>query len=91
MLVKSSRITFLGTPEFKAALEERARSEGISVGELVRRQFEDKPSEEEIMLQALCKELQVTVAEAKVALDEGLSEVQAALAESRIGSDQEAS
>lgn len=88
--MKSARITFLGTPKFKAALEERAKTEGISVGELVRRQFEDKPSEEEVMLQALSNELLSAVAEAKTALSEGLAEVQATLAESRIGSDEEA-
>lgn len=83
--MKSARITFLGTPEFKAALETRAKEEGMSVGELVRRQFEGKPSEEEVMLQVLSNELLSTVAEARIVLNEGLAEAQAALAESRIG------
>lgn len=75
--MKSERITFLGTSEFKATLQSQASAAGISVGELVRRQFERSPDED--VLKALTTELKGAVAEARDVLAEGLAEVHAAL------------
>ena len=45
--MKTARITFLSTPEFKTGLEKLARKDEISVGELVRRKFSLVPNAEE--------------------------------------------
>ncbi|MEW6353457.1 MAG: hypothetical protein AB1469_04045 [Pseudomonadota bacterium] len=81
--MKSERITVLGTPRFKAFLEEQAKKEKISVSELVRRRCEGRPSQDEEMLTLLAAELKRSVGEAKRSLAEGLSDVRAALAEAR--------
>lgn len=70
--MKSERITFLGTREFKTFLSDEADKEGISVGELVRRRCIQAPSEDELVLAALASELTKAVAEAKQSLEEGL-------------------
>lgn len=79
--MKTERITFLGTSEFKAALQSEASAAGISVGELVRRQFERQYSPDEVILKALTAELKGAVAAARQGLAAGLSELQAALRE----------
>lgn len=77
--MKTARITFLGSDEFKAELERRASAKGISVGELIRRQFDRKPSEEDRLLSALAEELKRSAAEARTALSDALAEVEQTL------------
>lgn len=77
--MKSKRITFLGTPEFKDFLAEEAEKEGVSVGELVRRRCERAPSEDEVLLAGLAAELTKAVADAKQSLEEGLQAAQEVL------------
>lgn len=79
--MKTERITFLAAPEFKAFLAAEAVREGLSVGELVRRRCERRPSEDEVALAALTAELRKAVAAAKDALRDGLHEVQGTLHE----------
>jgi len=81
--VKSERITILGTPEFKTFLSREAKKEGISVSELVRQRCKGKPEshEQEEVLAAMVKELQVAVAKANASMDKGLKNAESALAE----------
>ena len=79
--MNSQRVTFLATPEFKAFLVEEAKREGVSVGELVRRRCEQRPSDDEAALAALTIELRGAVGEAKKALKDGLDETHAVLRE----------
>jgi hypothetical protein len=81
--MKTARITFLGSPQFKANLERRARSARVSVGELIRTQFEAKPSADEALLVALTKELRAAVEAARQAVAQAVVETDAALAEFR--------
>ena len=77
--MKTARITFLSTPEFKTGLEKRARRDEISVGELVRRQFTVVPGAEEQELAELAIAVTINAAAAKAALADGLAEVEQAL------------
>ncbi|WP_146131935.1 hypothetical protein [Chromobacterium amazonense] len=79
--MKTERITFLGSPEFKTFLAEEAAKEGISVGELVRRRCEGAPTDDETLLAAMAAELTRAVADAKQSLEDGLSAVREALGE----------
>ncbi|MHB1201701.1 MAG: hypothetical protein ACYCZC_00980 [Acidithiobacillus sp.] len=81
--MKSARITFLGTQEFKVSIERQAAAQGISVGELVRRRFDRAQTEDEQVLAALAEELRRSVAEARAMLSDGLAEADLALAEFR--------
>lgn len=46
--MKTKRIEFVASPEFKARLQEVAAIEGVSVGELTRLQFETSDEEKEL-------------------------------------------
>lgn len=77
--MKTARITFLGSDRFKAQLEKEAKQQKISVAELIRKQFDRGPNEEEQLLLALAKELKRSTAEARTALNEALKEVKKTL------------
>lgn len=81
--MKTARITFLSTPEFKTGLEKMARRDEISVGELVRRKFSVVPSAEEQELAELVMAVKINAAAAKAALADGLAEVEQALLQLR--------
>lgn len=77
--MKTARITFLGSDRFKAQLEREAKQQKISVAELIRKQFDRAPNEEEQLLLALAKELKRSTAEARATLNEALKEVKKTL------------
>ena len=84
MPAKEARITFLGTPEFKAFLEAEARREGISLSELIRRRCQaERVSEEEQVLAALIPQVQAATERARCTLNRGLGDAEAALQELR--------
>lgn len=76
--MKSERITFLASPEFKANLVRMASRQRTSVGELIRVRFERAQdavqATEENELRALTAALRAAVVEARVSLREGLAE-----------------
>jgi hypothetical protein len=76
--MKSERVTFLTAPEFKSSLQQQATAQGISVGELVRRQFEQTAEEAE--LAALAKQLKSAVRDTQSALQEANRNVAETLA-----------
>ena len=77
--MKTERVTLLTSPEFKAFLGAEAQREGVSVGELVRRRCEGRPSADEAALAALTAELRAAVREAKKSLGGALDEAHAIL------------
>ena len=77
--MKTERVTLLTSPEFKAFLGAEAQREGVSVGELVRRRCEGRPSADETALAALTTELRAAVREAKKSLGGALDEAHAIL------------
>lgn len=81
--MKSERITFLATPEFKANLARLAAQQHTSVGEVIRGRFEqpvDLPTlAQETELRALVADLRAATAEVQVGLREGLAEAQQTL------------
>jgi hypothetical protein len=79
--MKTERVTLLTSPDFKAFLNAEAHREGVSVAELVRTRCERRPSDEEVMLAELTRELQRSVDVAKRSLKSGLDEAQAVLQE----------
>ncbi|MBA2721866.1 MAG: hypothetical protein H0U56_02995 [Methylibium sp.] len=79
--MRTERITFLSTPQFKALLVEQAKREEVSVAELVRRRFEQHPTDEEAALLSLASEVRKAVTEAKVSLQGGLVEAREVLKE----------
>jgi hypothetical protein len=81
--MKTERVTLLTSPDFKAFLSAEAQREGVSVAELVRTRCERRPTVEESVLAGLTSELNRAVAEAKIALKDGLDEAQAVLSELR--------
>lgn len=78
--MKSERITFLATPEFKANLTRLASRENTSVGEVIRGRFErardDSTAAQESELRALTADLHIAIAEAQASLRDGLSEAE---------------
>jgi hypothetical protein len=82
-MMKSERISVLGTPEFKAFLAREAEKEGISISELVRRRCEGVPSEDEALLMRMAEELKQAVAQAKRSLHEGIQAVKETLAKTQ--------
>ena len=85
--MKSERITFLATPEFKANLTQLAVRENTSVGEVIRGRFEraqNRPdASEESELRALVADLRVATAQAQISLSEGLAEAEQTLRQLR--------
>ncbi len=84
MSVKSERITILGTPDFKAFLANEAKSEGISVSELVRNRCQAvPPSDDEIALRELIQLVSTATKKATASLEQGLKDANNAIAELR--------
>ena len=86
--MKSERITFLATPEFKATLRRSAAQEQISVGALIRARFEpaadvDEHGAEARELRQLSEQLQHALQEARQALHDGLAQAERTLRELR--------
>ena len=92
--MKSERITFLATPEFKANLTQLAVRENTSVGEVIRGRFEraqNRPDASEVSeLRALVADLRVATAQAQISLSEGLAEAEQTLRELRKSSQRKA-
>ena len=92
--MKSERITFLATPEFKANLTQLAVRENTSVGEVIRGRLEraqNRPdASEESELRALVADLRVATAQAQTSLSEGLAEAEQTLRELRKSSQRKA-
>ena len=92
--MKSERITFLATPEFKANLTQLAVRENTSVGEVIRGRFEraqNRPdASEESELRALVADLRAATAKAQISLSEGLAEAEQTLRELRQSSQRKA-
>ena len=77
MTAKTERITFLGTPDFKAFLAAEAAKEGTSVSELIRNRCEYKhTSKDEEVLLAMVKEVHKATAKAKKSLEKGLADAE---------------
>ena len=80
--MKSERITFLATPEFKANLMQLAQRQNTSAGELIRGRFEHplgRADIEQTELRALVADLRAATAEVQISLREGLSEAEQTL------------
>ena len=92
--MKSERITFLATPEFKANLTQLAVRENTSVGEVIRGRFEraqNRPdASEESEVRALLADLRAATAQAQISLSEGLAEAEQTLRELRKSSQRKA-
>ena len=85
MVVKSERITILGSPDFKSFLNKEAAKECISVSELVRRRCEQRPQNEgdEQLFAEVIAELRSSVTAAKKNLNKGIRDAEAVLKELR--------
>ncbi len=80
----TERVTVLMTPAEKSALEERAKSAGVSVGEYVRRSvdsFDPEEAEELAQLAALAVELHRSNSAASSALARALAAIDATRAQ----------
>ncbi len=77
--MKTARITFLGTDDFKRMLEQEASAKRISIGELIRSRFSGEPSAEERELAQLAAVLQSETAAAHAALSSAIAEAQETL------------
>lgn len=78
--MKTERITVLSTPEFKAYLAQEAEREGVSVSELIRRRCENAPTEDEVLLLELARQVRLGAKEAEQALRQGLAAAETMLA-----------
>jgi len=83
MAVQTARITFLGTPDFKAWLENEAGKEGVSISELIRQRCQNKPDDDELLLLAMVEEVKKATHKAKTSLRKGLKDVDDVLSEIR--------
>lgn len=81
--MKTTRIEFVATPEFKASLHAQAAAAGVSVAELIRRRFAPA-GEEEAELTALVSELRQATVRAREALTRASAQLDALLAELRL-------
>ncbi|MCS6785465.1 MAG: hypothetical protein NZ524_00310 [Thiobacillaceae bacterium] len=81
--MKTTRIEFVATPEFKASLHAQAAAAGVSVAELIRRRF-TPASAEEAELSALVAELRQATVAARASLAEATAQLEAVLAELRL-------
>lgn len=77
--MKTARITFLGTPDFKRMLEQEASAKRISIGELIRTRFSSEPTAEERELAQLAALLQSETAVAHAVLTSAIAEAQETL------------
>jgi hypothetical protein len=71
--MKTQRITFLASSEFKAFLSREAERTGVSVAELVRQRCEGGATEDEQILSHLAAQLRASVKQAQKSLREGLA------------------
>jgi predicted DNA-binding ribbon-helix-helix protein len=83
MTAQTARTTILTTPAFKAMLKEKANKKEISVSELIKQSFEKKPTDEELVLEALTLQLNESTRRAEKSLEKGLNDVHKVLAEIR--------
>lgn len=70
--MQSERVTFLTSPEGKAAIAARAAASGVSIGEYIRRKVEDNDdltSAQEEELQLLVDQINLAVPKMRKALD----------------------
>ena len=81
--MKTQRITFLASEEFKAFLSAEAERTGISVAELVRQRCEGGATEDEQLLAQLAEALRASVSEAQQSLREGLAVADRTIADLR--------
>lgn len=79
-MMKSERVTFLASPDFKQYLAAEAFNGGISVGELIRKRCLPEAANQADDLAALTGQLRRSIAEARKSLDEGLQAAAEALA-----------
>lgn len=80
MSVKSERITMLGTPSFKEFLASEAKSEGVSISELVRSRCQSvRPGDDEIALQEIIRLAAETMKRATASLGNSLNDVESTL------------
>lgn len=77
--MKTARITFLGTPDFKRMLEQEASAKRISIGELIRTRFSSEPTTEERELAQLATLLEGETAAAHAALTSAIAEARKTL------------
>ena len=83
MTTQTARITILSTPDFKSWLAREAEQEGVSLSELIRRRCRARPSEDEVALSALIREVREASERAKASLAKGLKDAEDTLAELR--------
>lgn len=74
--MKTERVVFLATPQFKALLQAEAQREGVGVAELIRRRVERESTEEERLLVELTAELRQAVDEARTTVDRALQQAE---------------
>ena len=69
--MQSERVTFLTTPENKAALAARAAAQGVSIGEYIRRKVEndDEPQDDEAELAELVADLVTAIPDMRARLE----------------------
>lgn len=80
--MRSERVTFLVSPEDKAAMDAKAKAVGVTSSELIRLAVEAyDPSLDMSLLDAFADELERSVREARAALDAAHQEVALMLAE----------
>ena len=79
-MMKSERVTFLASPDFKQYLAVEALHGGVSVGELIRKRCLQPAANQQDDLAALTGQLRRSIAEARESLDEGLQAAAQALA-----------
>lgn len=77
--MKTARITFLGTTDFKRMLEQEASAKQISIGELIRSRFSSEPTAEERELAQLAALLQSETAAARASLTSAIAEARKTL------------
>ena len=79
--MKTARVTFLVSPDFKAFLAAEAERTGVSVAELIRQRCEGGMTEDEQTLSQLSAQLRASVKDAQKSLRDGLAVADIALAE----------
>jgi|GEM_PF-3860952 len=78
--MKTARMILLLPPDLKDDITARARSEGVSVAELVRSQFSARDTEEEKQLSAIARQITAALKQGSKAVDESAAAVAAMLA-----------
>ena len=79
--MKTERVTFLASPDFKTFLAKEAERTGVSVAELIRQRCEGGLTEDEQTLSQLSAQLRASVKDAQASLRDGLAAADSALAE----------